>query len=136
MFSARDVPLLARTPLEKAAVACRNSKIDGECYIAIADVLRNTSKGMVDRALPGLNNYPQIPVLAERGRARLGHFLSQFEDHMQGREWAAADVFSLVDISTGAALDFAGWVKVDVNEGRTAIAAWRAKLAERASFAI
>ena len=131
-----DPPLLGRSPLDKAQVASWNSKIEGECFMAIAEVLRNTSKGMIGRALPGPNDYAQIPELAERGRARLGHFLGRFEAHMQGREWAATDTFSLADISAGVALDFAGWVKVDVNEGRPAIAAWRERLADRASFGL
>ena len=129
-------PLLGQSPLDKAAVASWNSKIEGECFVAIAEVLRNTSKGMVGRALPGPNDYPQIPELAERGRARLGHFLDRFEAHMTGREWVAASEFSLADISAGVALDFASWVKVDANDGRPAIAAWRARLAERASFSL
>ena len=131
-----EPPLLGRTPLEKAQVASWNSKIEGECFMAIAEVLRNTSKGMVDRALPGPNNYPQIPELAERGRARLGHFLDRFEEHMQGRDWVATDSFSLADITAGVALDFAGWVKVEVNDGRLATTAWRARLAARPAFAL
>ena len=131
-----DPPLLGINPTEKAAVASWNSKIEGECFMAIAEVLRNTSKGMVDRALPGPNNYPQIPELAERGRARLLHFLDRFEEHMAGRDWVATGSFSLADITAGVALDFAGWVKVDVNEGRPATTAWREKLAQRASFAL
>ncbi len=127
-------PLLGSTPLEKAQVASWNSKIEGECFMAIAEVLRNTAKGMKDRALPGPHNYAQIPELAERGRARLGHFLDRFEAHMTGRDWVAIDRFSLADITAGVALDFAGWVKVDVNAGRPAIAVWRARLAERPSF--
>lgn len=126
--------LLGKTPLEKAQVASWNSKLEGECFMAIAEVLRNTAKGMKDRALPGPHNYAQIPELAERGRARLLHFLDRFEQHMRGRDWVAIDRFSLADITAGVALDFAGWVKVDVNEGRPAIATWRARLAERPSF--
>ena len=128
--------LLGTTTLEKAAVASWNSKIEGECFMAIAEVLRNTARGMIDRALPGPENYAQIPELAERGRARLGHFLDRFETHMTGRDWVAIDRFSLADITAGVALDFAGWVKVDVNAGRPAIAAWRARLAERPSFGL
>lgn len=129
-----DPPLLGTTPLEKAQVASWNSRIEGECFMAIAEVLRNTARGMKDRALPGPVNYAQIPELAERGRMRLIDFLDRFESHMQGRDWVATDRFSLADITAGVALDFAGWVKVDVNEGRPAVAAWRAKLAERPSF--
>lgn len=130
------VPLLGTTPLEKAAVASWNSRIEGECFMAIAEVLRNTAKGMAGRALPGPNDYAQIPELAERGRTRLLHFLDRFEAHMTGRDWVATDSFSLADITAGVALDFAGWIKVDANEGRPAIAAWRARLAQRPSFAL
>jgi glutathione S-transferase len=129
-------PLLGTTPLEKAAVASWNSKLEGECFAAIAEVLRNTAKGMKDRALPGPHNYAQIPELAERGRMRLGHFLDRFEAHMAGREWVAIDVFSLADITAGVALDFAGWVKVDVNAGRPGIAAWRERIAARPAFSL
>lgn len=129
-----DPPLLGTTPLEKARVASWNSRIEGECFMAIAEVLRNTARGMKDRALPGPVNYAQIPELAERGRARLLDFLGRFEVHMQGRDWVATDRFTLADITAGVALDFAGWVKVDVNEGRPAIASWRARLAERPAF--
>lgn len=131
-----DPPLLGSTAAEKAQVASWNSKIEGECFMAIAEVLRNTSKGMIGRALPGPNDYAQIPELAERGRARLLHFLDRFEEHMTGREWAATGSFSLADITAGVALDFASWVKVDANEGRPAIAAWRARLAQRPSFGL
>jgi glutathione S-transferase len=129
-------PLLGRNPLEKAAVASWNARIEGECFMAIAEVLRNTAKGMAGRALPGPNDYAQIPELAERGRMRLGHFLERFEAHMAGRSWVAADAFSLADITAGVAMDFARWVKVDVNEGRPGIAAWRARLAQRPSFSL
>lgn len=129
-------PLLGSTPLEKAAVASWNSRIEGECFMAIAEVLRNTAKGMAGRALPGPNDYEQIPELAERGRARLLHFLDRFEAHMANRDWVATDAFTLPDITAGVACDFAGWVKVDVNDGHPAIARWRARLAERPSFAL
>jgi glutathione S-transferase len=131
-----EPPLLGSTPLEKAEVASWNARIEGECFMAIAEVLRNTSKGMIDRALPGPNNYPQIPELAERGRARLGHFLDRFEQHMTDRIWVATGSFSLADITAGVALDFAGWIKADVNAGRPAVAAWRARLAERPAFGL
>ena len=131
-----EPPLLGTTPVERAHVASWNHKIEGECFAAIAEMLRNTSKGMVDRALPGPDNFAQIPELAARGRARLLQFLSRFEEHMSTRDWVATDSFSLADITAGVALDFAGWVKIDANEGRPAIAAWRARLAQRPSFSL
>ena len=49
-------PLLGRTPLEKAAVASWNAKLEGECMMAIAEAMRNTAPAMKDRALPGPEN--------------------------------------------------------------------------------
>lgn len=59
--AAIDPPLLGTAPLEKAAVASWNSRLEGECFMAIAEVLRNTARGMKDRALPEPENYAQIP---------------------------------------------------------------------------
>lgn len=131
-----DPPLLGRTPVEKAEVASWTARIDFDCFMAIAEALRNTAKAMAGRALPGPHDYPQIPELAERGRARLGHFLDRFERHMAGREWVAGDHFSAADIAAGVALDFAGWIKVDPDADRPAVAALRARLAARPSFAL
>lgn len=131
-----EPPLFGRTPVEKADVASWNAKVEGECLMAIAEAMRNSAPAMKDRALPGINNYAQIPELAERGRQRLGHFLERFESHMTGREWVAGGAFSIADITAGVALDFARVLKIDASEGRPAIAAWRARLAARPSFGL
>lgn len=61
-----EPPLMGRTPLEKAEIASWQSRIELEGLYAIAEALRNANPAMVDRALPGPINYPQIPALAER----------------------------------------------------------------------
>mgnify|MGYP000983953852 CR=1 FL=1 len=131
-----EPPLFGRTPLEKAEVASWNSRIEGECFMAIAEAMRNSAPAMKDRALPGPENYAQIPELAERGRARLLDFLARFDAHLAGRDYVAGDFFSLADITAGVALDFARVLRVDAGEGRPNIAAWRARLAERTSFSL
>jgi glutathione S-transferase len=131
-----EPPLFGCTPVEKAEVASWNARVEGECLMAIAEAMRNSAPAMKDRALPGTNNYAQIPELAARGRERLGHFLERFETHMTGREWVAGGAFSVADITAGVALDFARVLKIDASEGHPAIAAWRARLAARPSFAL
>ena len=69
--------------------------------MAIAEAMRNSAPAMAGRALPGPNDYAQIPELAARGQARLAYFLARFETHMTGREWVAIDSFSLADITAG-----------------------------------
>ena len=127
-------PLLGRTPLEKAAVASWNAKLEGECMMAIAEAMRNTAPAMKDRALPGPENYAQIPELAARGAARLGHFLERFELHMAGQLYVAGDFVSLADITACVALDFARVLKVDAYADRPALRAWRDRLEQRPAF--
>ena len=128
--------LLGRTPVEKAEVASWNAKIEMECFMAIAEAMRNSAPAMKDRALPGANNYAQIPELAARGRERLTHFLERFERHMTGREWVATAHFSQADITAAVALDFARVLKVDAYANAPATAEWRARLAQRPAFSL
>lgn len=131
-----EPPLFGRTPLEKAEVASWNARIEGECFMAIAEAMRNSAPAMKDRALPGPNNYAQIPELAERGRARLLDFLTRFEAHLATRPYVAGDFFSMADITAGVALDFARVLRIDASEGRSHIATWRARLATRPAFSL
>lgn len=128
--------LLGRTPLEKAEVASWNAKIEMECFMAIAEAMRNSAPAMKDRALPGTNNYAQIPELAARGRERLAHFMERFERHMTGREWVATAHFSQADITAAVALDFARVLKVDAYTAAPATKAWRERLAQRPAFSL
>ena len=126
----------AEQPLDKAEVASWNARIEGECFMAIAEAMRNSAPAMKDRALPGPDNYAQIPELAERGRARLADFLARFEAHLTGREWVAGGAFSVADITAAVALDFARVLRIDASEGRPAIAAWRERIATRPAFSL
>ncbi len=67
-------PLLGETPEEKAGIASWNWRMEFEGLLAVAEALRNSAPAMVNRALPGAVNYPQIPELAERGLARVEQF--------------------------------------------------------------
>ena len=127
-------PLLGQTPLEKAEIASWNARIEHECFMAIAEAMRNSAPGMKDRALPGPVNYAQIPELAARGHARLADFLARFEAHLDGREWVASPRFSLADITAGVALDFARVLRIDPDDAGPNIARWRASLAARPAF--
>jgi glutathione S-transferase len=128
--------LLGRTPLEKAEVASWNAKIEHECFMAIAEAMRNTAPAMKDRALPGPNNYAQIPELAQRGMARLNDFIARFERHMTGRDWVATGHFTQADITAAVALDFARVLRIDAYADHPAIAAWRERLAARPAFSL
>jgi len=131
-----QVPLLGVTPLDKAEIASWQWRAEFEGLMPIAEVLRNTSPAMANRALPGPVNYAQIAPLAERGLARLQHFLAVLNERLQDREFIAAQQFSVADITAVVALDFARIVKVRPDERHPHLTRWRTAMAQRPLMAL
>lgn len=127
-------PLMGSTPQDKAEIASWNWRIEFEGLLAIAETLRNGSPAMADRALPGPVNYAQIPELAQRGQARVQHFFETLNERLAGRNFVAADQFSLADITAVVAVDFARVVRVKPGEQHPELLRWRAAMALRPSM--
>jgi glutathione S-transferase len=128
--------LLGRTPLEKAEIASWNWRVEFEGLLAIAESLRNGSPAMANRALPGPRDYAQIPELAQRGIARVQDFFATLDAHLQGRDFIAAGMFSVADITAVVAVDFARVVKVKPGEQHPNLQRWRAAMALRPATAL
>jgi glutathione S-transferase len=131
-----EPPLLGTTPLEKAEVASWQWRVEFEGLIAVAEALRNGSPAMANRALPGPRDYEQIPALAERGRARVAHFLELLEQRLQGRETVAGEGFSLADITAVVTVDFARVVRIKPGEQHPNLRRWREAMAARPSMSL
>ncbi|MEP2830135.1 glutathione S-transferase [Parvibaculum sp.] len=123
--------LLGTTPAEKGLVFSWNARIEFEGFMPIAEVLRNTSKGMAGRALPGPIDLPQIPELAARGSQRLTRFFDVLNERLQGRDYIAVDSFSLADITALVCIDFAKWVKHEPKPEHTDLLRWHAAVSAR-----
>jgi glutathione S-transferase len=131
-----EPPLLGVTPLEKAEVASWNWRAEFEGLSAVAEALRNGSPAMANRALPGPQDYPQIPELAQRGLARVHAFFATLDARLQGRAFLATERFSVADITAAVAVDFARVVKVKPGEQHPNLLRWRTSLADRPSMAL
>jgi glutathione S-transferase len=131
-----DPPLLGRTPSEKAQIASWQWRIEFEGLMAIAEALRNSAPAMANRALPGPVSYAQIPELAHRGLARVQQFFVMLDAHLAGRDFIAANQFSIADITAVVAVDFARVVKVKLGDQHPHLQRWRAAMALRASMAL
>ena len=132
-----EPPLMGTTPLEKAEIATWHSKIESGFGMAVAHALRNANPAMKNRALPGPHNFEQIPALAARGMMQIDHFMERLDAHLKGREFIAANQFSIADIMGGCTLDFARVVKkMADSERHPNIVRWRAGLAKRPSFSL
>jgi glutathione S-transferase len=129
-----EPPLMGRTPQEKAEIASLNWRMEFEGLMPIAEALRNSSPGMVDRALPGPVNYAQIPELAQRGLARAQRFFDSLDALLARRRYVAGEVFSVADITAVVAVDFARIIKLKPDERHPNLQRWRALLAERPSI--
>jgi len=131
-----EPPLMGRTPHDKAEIASWQWRVEFEGLMAVADALRNSSPAMVNRALPGPANYPQIPELHQRGLARAKQFFAALNERLAERDFIAADQFSIADITAVVTFDFARVVKIRPGEELPHLLRWRAAMAERPSMSL
>lgn len=129
-------PLLGDMPQAKAEIATWQWRVEFEGLFAIAETLRNSAPAMANRALPGPVDYPQIPELAQRGLTRVQQFFATLNERLAGRDFIAADRFSVADITAVVAVDFARVVKVKPGEQHPHLLRWRAAMAQRPAMAL
>lgn len=131
-----EPPLFGETPLEKAEIASWHWRAEFEGLLAVAEAMRNRSPAMANRALSGPVDYPQIPELAERGLARVQQFFATLDARLADRRFIAAERFSIADITTVVAVDFARIVKLKPGEQHPNLLRWRAEMGQRPSMAL
>jgi len=128
-----DPALMGRTPAETGEIMDWAAIAEQQGGMATAEALRNSNPHMKGRALPGPDNYEQIPELAERGLARAARFQELMERRMQGREWVVGDQISYADITAFVLLDFQRIIKLKIDESKPALFAWYSKMRDRPS---
>ena len=131
-----EPPLLGRTPEDKAEIASWQWRTEFEGLLAIAEAFRNGSAAMVNRALPGPVDYPQIPALGERGIRRVQQFFAALNTQLADRQFVAANQFSIADITAVVAVDFARVIRVKAGDEHPNLLRWRSLMAQRASMAL
>ena len=130
-----EPPLFGKTAEERAVTLMWNAKVEQLGLWAVADAFRNSTKALVNNALPGPDNYSQIPELAKRGRQRVGRFFERLNGQLAGSDFIAGDFFSVADISAMVAIDFAAWIKIQMPERAMHLARWYATVSKRPSAA-
>ena len=128
--------LLGSTPEERARVIMWNAKVEQQGLWAMADAFRNSTKGLADRAVTGPDAYPQIPELADRGRARVEQFLRRLDGQLAENRFVAGDSFTVADITAMVVVDFARWIKLSIPENATNLSRWHAEVSSRPSAAL
>lgn len=119
-----DKPLMGTTDLEKALVLNWDHLIYLTGFSAIADMLRNRSKGFAGRAMTGALKLEQIPELVERGKLRLDAFWPMVEERLGQSTWIACDNFTYADIDLFCLVEFSAWVKEGIPEDCANLKDW------------
>lgn len=102
-----EPPLLGTTPKAKALVTMWERRAELEGFAAVMEAVRNAVPGLRNRAIAGPHDYAQIPELVERSRQRVRNFYSDFDARLADVPFVAGEEFSVADITTVVAIDFA-----------------------------
>lgn len=127
--------LLGATPEQRAATIMWNTKAEQQGLLACAEAFRNAARGLKDRAIPGPENYAQIPELAERGRQRAAAFLTKLDKQLARHEFVAGGHYSMADITAMIVVDFATRLKIPVPEDAAHLRRWYDTVSARSSAA-
>ncbi|NIZ14801.1 glutathione S-transferase [Phaeobacter sp. HF9A] len=131
-----EPPLLGRNALEKGQVMMWTAIAEQQGGVPIAEALRNSHPAFENRAIPGPQNYAQIPALAERGQARAVQFFALLEEQLQELPYLAGEMFSFADITAYVFVEFAKVIRMRVPEGNSATRDWQARIAARPSASV
>jgi glutathione S-transferase len=127
--------LMGVTIEERAHVSMWNAKVEQQGLWAMADAFRNSAKGLQGHAVTGLETYPQIPELAERGRARVLQFFKRLDVQLADNEFVAGGSYSMADITALVLVDFARWIKILVPDDAAGLVRWYETVSKRPSAA-
>lgn len=118
-------PLFGTEAADKALVAMwdRRAELDG--FAPVMEGVRNAVAGLKGRALSGPHGYEQIPDLVERSKRRVANFYADFNARLNETPFVAGERFSVADITTLAAVDFAtGGLKMPIPEDAASFRRW------------
>jgi glutathione S-transferase len=126
-------PLMGQSAEEKAVVAERQRLAERNGFYAVMEAFRNSTPGMKGRALPGPDDYEQIPALAERGRIRVMRFFNEMDSQLAQHAFVAGSRYSIADITTLVTVDFARWAKLSIPDECSHLRQWHAEVSARPS---
>jgi glutathione S-transferase len=126
-----DPKLTGRSPKEKAVIHMMQKRAESELIDPVGEYFHHATPGL-GAALQAFKS-PDWPGRREWGHRQGDRALDgmrYFERVLQGRPFVAGGTFSMADITVFAGLMFADAAGLAIPEGCSALAAWRARVAE------
>jgi glutathione S-transferase len=128
-----EPPLMGRTAAEKGQIADIRWHIEATGFAGMRDALRNYAPRMKGRALPGPDDYEQIPELSARGKVMVQRFMDRVDEMIGDKPFVAGDNYSVVDIDLMVLIDFSKWLKMGLPENAPNAHRWYEAVSNRPS---
>jgi glutathione S-transferase len=128
-----EPPLMGVGAQDRAIVTAWQRRVERDGFFAVAEAFRNSTPAFKGRALPGRDDYEQIPALVERGRARVGRFFAMLDVRLADHEFIAGRRYTIADITALVAVDFARWIKLALPEECGHLRRWHGAVSARPS---
>lgn len=132
-----DPPLMGTDAKDRALVEMWERKADMEGLHAASEAFRNLAPDFKGRGLPGQRGdaIPQLPVLVQRGTARVARFYQKIDEQLGKNPYLAGERFSVADITAFCSIDFAKWIELDIPAGCKNVQRWYDEVSKRESAA-
>lgn len=114
----------------RGEIAMRQRRAEAEVLDAVGAYFHHATAGLG----PEIETH-QVPAWGEAQRKRAEAALEAHDALLQDRDYLAGDAFSVADITLAAGLVFADFAGVEVPKRLSHLAAWRARVTARPSFA-
>ncbi|MGA8611387.1 MAG: glutathione S-transferase [Xanthobacteraceae bacterium] len=126
-------PLMGESAEEKAVITERQRFAERNGFYAVMEAFRNSTPGLKGRALPGSDDYAQVPELAERGRTRVMRFFNEMDAHLAKHPFVVGPRYGIADITALVTVDFARWAKLSIPDECRHLRRWHAEVSSRPS---
>ena len=123
-----EPPLFGTGPLEQAVIEMWNRRIEMILMLPVGAVWVHTHA--FTAALPGRN-----ADWGEANRPRVDDAMRFFDTALVGREFLAADHYTIADILLLSTVDFAGFIGISIPDDLAALRAWHTRISARPSSA-
>lgn len=123
-----EPPLFGRDPREQALVEMWSRRVEMILMPPVGAVWVHTHP--FTARLPGRNS-----KWGESNRPRVEEALRFFDSALEGREFLAADHYTMADILLLTTVDFAGFIGISMSDDLASLRAWHARVSARPSAA-
>ena len=129
-----DPVLMGRDATEQAIVEMWDRRAELEGMSAVGEIVRNALPMFEGRGVAGVpDGFPQIPALVQRGKKRMIRFFDFWNRQLFANQFVAGPNFSIADITSFVAIEFAKRAEVTIPENCQHVARWYEEVSSRDS---